>query len=74
MARYDRLIGFLEREAQVLKDRIATLKEREMHLGVTTGDGDPDPVEEKRREAEVKLMEIEGHLSDLRWDRDHPRV
>ncbi len=73
MARYDRLIGFLEREAQVLKDRIATLKEREMHLGVTTGDGDPDPVEEKRREAEIMQKEIAVHLSDLRWwGREHP--
>jgi hypothetical protein len=72
MARYDRLIGFLEQEAHVLRDRIRTLKEREMHIGVTTGDGDPDPVEGMRRDAEVKLAEIEGHLSDLRWwKREH---
>jgi hypothetical protein len=66
MARYDRLIAFLEREAKALKDHIAGLKQRDVSIGTITGDGVPTPDESERLDAETRLREIEGHLRDLR--------
>jgi hypothetical protein len=72
MGRYDRLIAFLEEEARVLKDRIAWLKRPELPpSGITSGDTAPGRTEEMRREAEAKLAEIKGHISDLKWDNEH---
>jgi hypothetical protein len=69
MARYDRLIAFLEDEAQALRARIADLEDDDdLQAGVTTGEGGEPPSHRERRQAERKLGEIEGHLRELRAD------
>jgi hypothetical protein len=66
MARYDRLIAFLEKEATALRDHIAGLKQRDMSIGTITGDREVSAEESERLDAETRLREIEGHLRDLR--------
>jgi hypothetical protein len=69
MARYDRLIAFLEDEAEALRARIVDLKDDDdLQAGVTTGEGTESPSHRERRQAERKLAEVEGHLRDLRAD------
>lgn len=63
----DRLIAFLEREAQVLRRRIDNLKGGALpELGITTGSDAETPEEQEIREHEARLAELEGHLEDLR--------
>jgi hypothetical protein len=67
MARHDRLIAFLEREAEVLRHRIDSLKGSIMpELGVTTEENAPSPEQVMLVEHQARLEEVEGHLSDLR--------
>jgi hypothetical protein len=66
MARHDRLIAFLEKEAAALRDHIAGLKQRDVSIGTITGDRESSPGESERLDAEARLREIEGHLRDLR--------
>lgn len=68
MPRYDRLITFLESEKQVLQQRIAGLRKRDVLVGVDTGEGGDSPVEESLETAESRLAEIEEHLAELRAD------
>ena len=66
MARYDRLIAFLEHEASVVRRRIETLHQENTPAGVTTG-APENPVESRQlREAEARLREIEEHIHDLK--------
>jgi hypothetical protein len=67
MAPNDRLIAFLEREADALRRRIESLRDTALpELGPTTGDGDLTPDERSLLETESRLKEVEGHLADLR--------
>lgn len=66
MAQHDRLISFLEREAEVLRERIAGLRQRDIASGVDTGEGSDTRIEAMREDAEAKLEEIEAHLVELR--------
>jgi hypothetical protein len=71
MARHDRLIAFLEREAEVLRHRIDSLKGSIMpELGVTTKDNAASPEQVMLAEHQARLEEVEGHLSDLRDGRE----
>ena len=66
MGQHDRLISFLDAEAQALRERITGLRERDITVGVETGEGGDTRLEQIRHEAERKLAEIEGHLGELR--------
>jgi hypothetical protein len=74
MGRHDRLIDFLEREAQFLRDRIAGLQQRDVASGVDTSEGSDTRLEEMREEAEDKLAEIEAHPIELRHAGEVERI
>lgn len=67
MGKHDKLIAFLEHEAEFLRHRIADYKQVEFPPGVTTGDGEKPPVAELKEAAESKLHELENHIRELRW-------
>jgi hypothetical protein len=66
MSTYDQLIGFIEREAEALRDRIAGLRERDIASGIDTGEGSDTRLERMRADAESRLADVESHLSELR--------
>lgn len=68
MAPHDRLIAFLEREAEFLRHRIGTLEQKGWPLSESPGEdeGGPDTVESQIAGYKAKLDEIEAHISDLR--------
>lgn len=68
MARYDKLISFLEREAQFLRGRIGTLENKGWPVAAAPGEdeGEPDAVEAELIRDRAKLEEIESHLEDLK--------
>lgn len=72
MARHDRLITFLEHEAEALRHRIDALKGGLMpELGITTEDNAPSPEQVLIAENQARLEEVEGHLHDLREAEKH---
>ena len=68
MAKYDRLIAFLEREAEFLRGRIETLQEKGWPLPASPGEdeGGPDTIESQMAGYRAKLEEIESHIAELR--------
>ena len=67
MTSHERLIAFLEREAEVLRHRIDSLKNGALpELGITTGSDAETPEEQELREHEARLAELEGHIEALR--------
>jgi len=62
---HDKLIAFLEQEAQILRHRIAGLQSRDILSGPTSPDGEPTSEEQMIAEAKIRLTEVEGHLRDL---------
>ena len=68
MAPHDRLIAFLEREAEFLRGRIETLKEKGWPFPDSPGEdeGGPDTVETRIAGYQAKLDEVEAHIADLR--------
>ena len=60
---HDRLIAFLEREADFLRERLGELG---LNTGVTTDGGESSPKGQEYRATKQKLDEIEGHIADLR--------
>lgn len=68
MPRYDRLITFLEDEAQFLRHRIATLEEKGWPVAESPGgeEAAPDSIEATVAGYKVKLAELESHIADLR--------
>lgn len=68
MAPHDRLIAFLEREAEFLRGRIATLEEKGWPFPESPGEdeGGPDTVETRIAGYKAKLDEVEAHIADLR--------
>lgn len=66
MAQYDRLITFLEREAETLRHRISNIEDREISSGLTGPDAAPSPRQVEEAGDMEKLREIESHIADLR--------
>jgi hypothetical protein len=69
MERKDRekLIAFLEEEAEVLRHRVAGLSQRRRYPGgVTTGESDPGPAQVAEAENKARLREVESQLRDLK--------
>jgi hypothetical protein len=68
MPSYDRLITFLEDEAQFLRHRIETLEEKGWPVPESPGGDEPPPdsIEATVAGYKVKLAEIESHIADLR--------
>ncbi len=68
MARFGGLIGYLEREADVLRSRIETLRQEAPPEGGVTTDPGETPNTRQMREAIASLAEIEGYITELRLE------
>jgi len=66
MARFDRLIAFLEHEADVLRSRLETLQQQATPTGLPTGEVGLEAANTQVEATEVRLAEIESHIADLR--------
>lgn len=68
MAAHDKLIAFLEHEAQFLRQRIETLERKGWPVPESAGEdeGGPDTVERRIAGYRAKLDEIEAHIGDLK--------
>ena len=68
MTRHDKLITFLEHEAEFLRHRIHRIEHEGWRFGVTTADGDTDDITRAElAAAKEKLGEIVEHVRELRF-------